>query len=667
MATPRYNTYIGMRYVPIFDGEWNSTKTYEPLTIVSYQGNSYTSRTFIPVGMDINNTEYWALTGNYNAQVEYYRQETARVAEEVDRRIIQFEKVASMKDDTNLEDGFVCETLGYYNAGDGGNALYIIKETEPNDYYEELDNGLYAELLNKYEVTPVMFGAVGDGIADDTTALQNAVQAGRVINLINKEYKITDAITLTGDNVELFGGTITREAKQTFNTLDGSNCKNINIHDVIFEGNGNTSDVTYTWRDDIQACCILTPNGTNIQFSNNIVSDFNYGVFIIGSDEDSTDLVNGFGGSICNNIFQNCKQPVDTYGKNLNISYNTFLDITGIALQIEPVGTLTDEDEPYNSANDNTCGADCNIVGNYFRNISDWCIALHANTYAVNIDSNLFMDFDCGVTTEQGFYATITKNSFFGQKTQSVTNDTRPWVVKPAIHVRNGMVNDNYFRKVYTAIRVAGNALISMNKFFNILMSAISEYIGGDLEPNIVKIYDNELNGLADGAYWWGCRFISIGRGYAFIRNNKCVSERQPLYVADTNVQLQVENLQSNLRYTGSYTKYVPDYVIDDNNVKKIDLTSYLNHRSGGACVAYKVGNIVIISINDYTFSESIGYNLFSSAIPAELIPTETIYSSIIDTVNKDTCFVYTRPSGIFGVNGVVATSKIFGQIVYTV
>lgn len=73
--------YIGSRYVPVFGRkgedsiEWDKTGTYEPLTIVLYQGNSYTSRQFVPVGVEITNQKYWANTGNYNAQIEQYRQE----------------------------------------------------------------------------------------------------------------------------------------------------------------------------------------------------------------------------------------------------------------------------------------------------------------------------------------------------------------------------------------------------------------------------------------------------------------------------------------------------------------------------------------------------------------------------------------------------------------
>lgn len=74
MATTQY---IGARYVPMFSDplDWDSAKAYEPLTIVYYLGNSYTSRQSVPAGIDIANTDYWALTGNYNAQIEAYRKE----------------------------------------------------------------------------------------------------------------------------------------------------------------------------------------------------------------------------------------------------------------------------------------------------------------------------------------------------------------------------------------------------------------------------------------------------------------------------------------------------------------------------------------------------------------------------------------------------------------
>jgi hypothetical protein len=79
-----YNQYIGMRYVPLIDGAWNSAKSYEPLVVVSYEGNSYISKTFVPAATLPTNETYWMLAANYNAQVEQYRQEVRQYQAAVD-------------------------------------------------------------------------------------------------------------------------------------------------------------------------------------------------------------------------------------------------------------------------------------------------------------------------------------------------------------------------------------------------------------------------------------------------------------------------------------------------------------------------------------------------------------------------------------------------------
>lgn len=89
--------YIGARYVPLFADpiEWDSSKTYEPLTIVYSGGNSYTSRQFVPAGIPIDNDSYWALTGNYNAQIEQYRTEVAQYDERIEKNSADIAKNAA--------------------------------------------------------------------------------------------------------------------------------------------------------------------------------------------------------------------------------------------------------------------------------------------------------------------------------------------------------------------------------------------------------------------------------------------------------------------------------------------------------------------------------------------------------------------------------------------
>src|SRR5699024_10100001 len=80
---PNRNVYIGHRYVPLLVGEWDKSIQYEGLSIVTFKGASYTSKKMTPAGIDIENEEYWVITGNYNAQIEYYRKEVERVKEEI--------------------------------------------------------------------------------------------------------------------------------------------------------------------------------------------------------------------------------------------------------------------------------------------------------------------------------------------------------------------------------------------------------------------------------------------------------------------------------------------------------------------------------------------------------------------------------------------------------
>lgn len=94
--------YIGARYVPLFADplQWDNERTYEPLTIVQHQGNSYTSRQAVPTGIDITNESYWALTGNYNAQIEQYRAEVqtfdGRITANTTKNTEQDQKIAEI-------------------------------------------------------------------------------------------------------------------------------------------------------------------------------------------------------------------------------------------------------------------------------------------------------------------------------------------------------------------------------------------------------------------------------------------------------------------------------------------------------------------------------------------------------------------------------------------
>lgn len=77
--TPQYNTYVGARYVPLYDGDWDSGKRYEPLTVVQFEGRSYVSKTFVAAGIPVSNANFWALSGEYNGQVGQLQEQVNRL------------------------------------------------------------------------------------------------------------------------------------------------------------------------------------------------------------------------------------------------------------------------------------------------------------------------------------------------------------------------------------------------------------------------------------------------------------------------------------------------------------------------------------------------------------------------------------------------------------
>lgn len=212
--------YIGARYVPILDGAWDIRKSYQALTIVQAYNNSYTSKKPVPPGIDITNEEYWVITGNFNGQVEEYRQQVeqmqtdvAEVVEEIEKTINVFETVDELKKAPNLKAGQKAMTTGYHVKNDGGGCFYIISDTD-DGYSIPIDNGLFAKILiMTEEISPEVFGAYGDAVTDDTLPLQKCINFATERNMTAKlrgRYVVSAALELkTGAKIEGVGGNST--------------------------------------------------------------------------------------------------------------------------------------------------------------------------------------------------------------------------------------------------------------------------------------------------------------------------------------------------------------------------------------------------------------------------------------------------------------------------
>lgn len=126
--------------------DWDRSKTYEPLTIVYHQGNSYTSRQSVPAGVAITDTTYWALTGNYNAQIEQYRKETAS-------------KLSTVTTDGTLK-------------GDGTKTDPLKVKLNHSTVMSDTGKTVYPTLMHKQGDSSTILGIgfnVGDGLASYNT------------------------------------------------------------------------------------------------------------------------------------------------------------------------------------------------------------------------------------------------------------------------------------------------------------------------------------------------------------------------------------------------------------------------------------------------------------------------------------------------------------------
>lgn len=95
--------YVGARYVPKIMGEWNKALQYEALSVVTYMGNSFTSKVPVPANVKIDNTDYWVNTGNYNAQVEEYRKEALATKELANNTNSDLQTFKKNQTNTNTE------------------------------------------------------------------------------------------------------------------------------------------------------------------------------------------------------------------------------------------------------------------------------------------------------------------------------------------------------------------------------------------------------------------------------------------------------------------------------------------------------------------------------------------------------------------------------------
>lgn len=289
-------------------------------------GNSIVLATPLPAGQDVHFRllRYDVVDGDKNIVNTMGRKD--------------YNTVAEMQADTELKPGDICHTLGFYAAGDGGAAWYVVHAHGVANSMDiiQLDNNLLAVLqITESYVTPEMFGAYGDGVHDDTSSIAQCFKNQTVMMNQGSIYLISSQIAASGNKC-----VIGNSATVLLATLDSD----YNDYAIAYSNKNCIS---------ISNLSLVTQSHTLTEFS--VPS---------GHSKATGETSSGWHGI----IFRHCS--------NVSVS-NCYFEGLGFGLAVMP-GT-------YTSLEKNAC-KNINISGNFFYNVKDCYIFEYCNY--VNFEGN---------------------------------------------------------------------------------------------------------------------------------------------------------------------------------------------------------------------------------------------------------------------------------------
>lgn len=313
---------------------WNITTQYEANTVVinPADGTAYISTQPVPSGVAISNTDYWTPIFNYGEALNELREQIAAANEEdrqtasksyaagefvwlngklyeilydiapgtafiegtnvqhitieekLRRVIYKFDTLPDLLA-SDLKAGIYAATGGYYAVNDGGGAVYRIVETAPSGYFETMESGLYAELMIDNRMDARQFGAYGDGVHDDTAAIQAAIDHSPGLILSNGSY-IIDPVNMdaTGtfygvklkSNFSLIGvnaNIVTPAGRLTgrvIKSLTADTLQNVVIDGITFIGHATSST-----SDESGLVAMEHVRASNYEIKNCVFTGFN--------------------------------------------------------------------------------------------------------------------------------------------------------------------------------------------------------------------------------------------------------------------------------------------------------------------------------------------------------------------------------------------------------
>lgn len=171
--------------------------------------------------------------------------------------------VADMVANTALIVGDIVKTDSYSTPGDGGDNSYEVvgagTGTDDGGSFIDLDNGLQAKGLFPQSIISVKaFGAVGDGAADDTVAIQAVIDfvSTQTTKLI--VFPSGNSFALTGCSINTSDISVDARGARFILTSDSSVCFNLNSGAIATDIEGSSSSFIY-WQGGVFISTLANP------------------------------------------------------------------------------------------------------------------------------------------------------------------------------------------------------------------------------------------------------------------------------------------------------------------------------------------------------------------------------------------------------------------------
>ena len=355
--------------------------------------------------------------------------------------VMSFQSVAAMKLAENLVNGSTCETYGFYSVNDGGGAKYLVRTITNDDTIDEktiielYDDYLIAELIKEDTMNVKQFGAKGDGLTDDTTSIQTALDYCKNINVPSGTYMVDatehispntgNKLVLSNDatikaitnaeehyeiiyinnvhDVEICGGTIegdrsthtgaTGEWGQCISVIGGSD--KIYIHDINLKnawGDGiyfNTCSNVSTSRVHVNN---VRRNGYSIIAATNFLSEDDFIENTSGTAPQSgVDIEPNTSANVLDNVVFNRLSTKNNFNKGFLIAFGSSIEnTTPYNITINDLFSDGDDCGLYFEIPSTTVKGVININNPTVENSKRWGIA--ASSYNYNTDFKIVIN-----------------------------------------------------------------------------------------------------------------------------------------------------------------------------------------------------------------------------------------------------------------------------------